>query len=51
MAAGKHIGKVVIKLRDEEEDLITKPSIMSLKVKPRVFCQNNESYVILGELC
>jgi len=31
MAAGKHIGKVLIKIRDEEEDRIIKPQLINVK--------------------
>ncbi|XP_065216159.1 fatty acid synthase-like isoform X2 [Planococcus citri] len=50
MASGKHIGKVVIKIRDEESDLKAKPTLIRLNAKPRVLCQENKSYVVLGGL-
>ncbi|XP_023289558.1 fatty acid synthase [Orussus abietinus] len=45
MAAGKHIGKVLIRVRDEQESLNAK--ILAL---PRFFCKDDHSYVILGGL-
>lgn len=48
MAAGKHIGKVIIKIRDEEEDAQIKPVALVMKAKPRVLCKQNKSYVIVG---
>ncbi|OXU25389.1 hypothetical protein TSAR_001850 [Trichomalopsis sarcophagae] len=45
MAAGKHIGKVLIKIRDEKESIDKlSPAI------PRFHCPPNRSYVILGGL-
>ncbi|XP_001605700.1 fatty acid synthase [Nasonia vitripennis] len=45
MAAGKHIGKVLIKIRDEKETIDKlSPAI------PRFYCPPNRSYVILGGL-
>lgn len=49
MGAGKHIGKVVIKIRDEEEDIHAKPVPISSPARPRVLCQNINSYVIIGK--
>ncbi|XP_065221985.1 fatty acid synthase-like isoform X2 [Planococcus citri] len=50
MAAGKHVGKVLIKIREEEKDLNAKPISMNLKVKPCVWYQENETCVIIGGL-
>lgn len=49
MGAGKHIGKVLIKIRDEENDLKIKPFPMRMKVKPQVLFQGNESCLIIGQ--
>lgn len=45
MAAGKHIGKVIIKVRDENE-----PVDSLTLATPRYHCFENRSYVILGGL-
>ena len=45
MAAGKHMGKVIIKIRDDKESL-TAPTL----ALPRYHCQQNRSYIILGGL-
>ncbi|XP_065218307.1 fatty acid synthase-like [Planococcus citri] len=49
MASGKHIGKLIIKIRDEEENIKSIPRPMQMKVKPRVTCRENKSYIILGK--
>ncbi|XP_032664083.1 fatty acid synthase-like [Odontomachus brunneus] len=45
MAAGKHIGKVLIKIRDENE-----PLDLPILAYPRFFCEPHKSYIILGGL-
>lgn len=50
MAAGKHIGKVVIKIRDEETDKHAKPVPICLNARPQVLCKESSSYVIVGQL-
>ena len=45
MAAGKHIGKVLIKIREKTED----PSKLVMAI-PRFYCLEDRSYVILGGL-
>lgn len=45
MAAGKHIGKVIIKVRDEKESLNNLPLAL-----PRYHCLQDRSYIILGGL-
>ncbi|XP_065216376.1 fatty acid synthase-like [Planococcus citri] len=50
MASGKHVGKIVIKIRDEESNSKAKPTLIRLKAKPRVLCQENKSYVVVGGL-
>lgn len=46
LASGKHIGKVLIQVRENETDPMTLP----LAVKQRVFCDETLSYVIVGGL-
>jgi len=48
MAAGKHIGKVLIKVREEEEDRIAKPKSINVKAYPRVTFDKNSSCIICG---
>ncbi len=46
MAAGKHIGKVLLKIREDENNEESLP----LNVINRVYCDPNQSYVIVGGL-
>uniref|UniRef100_A0A1L8DZ80 Fatty acid synthase n=1 Tax=Nyssomyia neivai TaxID=330878 RepID=A0A1L8DZ80_9DIPT len=50
MASGKHIGKVVIKVRDEEKQkqLIPPPKLIS--AIPRTYMHKEKTYVIVGGL-
>ncbi|XP_065219793.1 fatty acid synthase isoform X2 [Planococcus citri] len=50
MAAGKHIGKVLLKIRDEEPDLRAKPQILRFDAVPRYLCSESESYILCGGL-
>ncbi|XP_065209087.1 fatty acid synthase-like [Planococcus citri] len=50
MAAGKHMGKVLIKIRNEENDLKARPTLKYMKAKPRVLCSESSSYIIVGGL-
>ncbi|XP_065209085.1 fatty acid synthase-like [Planococcus citri] len=50
MAAGKHMGKVLIKIRNEENNLKARPTLKYMKVKPRVLCTESSSYIIVGGL-
>ncbi|XP_067206014.1 fatty acid synthase-like [Linepithema humile] len=45
MAAGKHIGKIIIKMHKENESMSA--PILAL---PRYYCLSNKSYIILGGL-
>ncbi|XP_035722352.1 fatty acid synthase-like [Vespa mandarinia] len=45
MAAGKHIGKVLIKIREENESLNT-----PILAEPTYICFPNKSYIVLGGL-
>lgn len=45
MAAGKHIGKVILKVREENE-----PTNTLTLALPRFNCLNDHSYIILGGL-
>ncbi len=46
MANGKHIGKVLLKIRQHESDVVSLP----LATSNRVYCDPNQSYVIVGGL-
>ncbi|CRL02266.1 CLUMA_CG015087, isoform A [Clunio marinus] len=46
LATGKHIGKVVIKIRENDESQLSLP----IPAVPRVYCQKNLSYIIVGGL-
>jgi NADPH:quinone reductase and related Zn-dependent oxidoreductases len=50
MAAGKHIGKVIIKIRDEEPTKICTPKVKQLLAVPRYYADSNKSYIICGGL-
>lgn len=55
MASGKHIGKVILCIRDEElsqngKTLLVKPKPKLVEAIPRFFCDPNKSYVIIGGL-
>ncbi|XP_067208438.1 fatty acid synthase-like [Linepithema humile] len=45
MAAGKHIGKIIIKIHEKDESMSA--PILAL---PRYYCLSNKSYIILGGL-
>ncbi|KAG5674223.1 hypothetical protein PVAND_004203 [Polypedilum vanderplanki] len=46
MSTGNHIGKVLIKIRENENDLST----LSINVSPRFYCNCKHSYIIVGGL-
>ncbi|XP_011878072.1 PREDICTED: fatty acid synthase [Vollenhovia emeryi] len=46
MAAGKHIGKILVKVCDEKKVLEKKPIL----AEPRYYCDSNKTYLILGGL-
>lgn len=46
MASGKHIGKVLLKMR---ENFDAKESL-PMKMLPRIYCNAEESFVLLGGL-
>lgn len=50
MASGKHIGKVVVKIRDEETTKTMKPSPKLINAIPRTYMHNEKSYIIVGGL-
>lgn len=50
MAAGKHIGKVLVRIRDEEEERFVKPLAINMKSYPRVTFDKNSSCIICGNI-
>lgn len=46
LGSGKHTGKVVIKLRENETDVQTLP----ITYFPKVYCDPNQVYIIIGGL-
>ncbi|XP_049879210.1 fatty acid synthase-like [Pectinophora gossypiella] len=51
MAAGKHIGKVIVKIRDEERsNRPVKPTAMPVEAMPRYMCHEDHVYVVVGGL-
>lgn len=46
MSTGKHIGKVMIQVRETEQSLASVP----IKVHPKVYCNPNMVYIIAGGL-
>lgn len=50
MASGKHIGKVVLKLRDEELKQIVKSERNLVPAIPRSYFNSEKSYVLVGGL-
>ncbi|XP_017047341.1 fatty acid synthase [Drosophila ficusphila] len=50
MASGKHIGKVVIKVRLEEEQQATLPRLRQIQAIPRSYMHPEKSYILVGGL-
>ncbi|CAL1290486.1 unnamed protein product [Larinioides sclopetarius] len=50
MASGKHIGKVVLKIKDEEPQKKIVPTPVRLNALSRTACNPEKSYVIIGGL-
>jgi len=50
MAQGKHIGKVVIKVRDEEAGKVISPAPVKIDAMQRASCDPVKSYIITGGL-
>lgn len=48
MGSGKHIGKVLLRTRQEEADIHSSPKPLLLPAVPKFFCSHNKSYVICG---
>ena len=50
MATGKHIGKVLLKIREEETKKSTTPVIKTVAAIPRTYMNPDKSYVLVGGL-
>ncbi|XP_014471165.1 PREDICTED: fatty acid synthase-like [Dinoponera quadriceps] len=50
MATGKHIGKVLLKIRDEEPKRLVQPSPKVVLAVPRTYMDPKKSYVLVGGL-
>lgn len=50
MASGKHIGKVVLKIRDEEPQKLLIPKVKLVSAIPRTYMNPEKSYILVGEL-
>lgn len=50
MASGKHIGKVVIKVRDEEKQKTVMPSTKLVNAISRTYMHKEKSYILVGGL-
>lgn len=48
MAAGKHMGKVLIQVRPEEDSKVVIPAPWLMQVHPRYFCHPSYTYIIAG---
>lgn len=46
MASGRHIGKVLLKVRENPTDIESLP----IGVLPRTYCDSNDSYILVGGL-
>ncbi|XP_050423114.1 fatty acid synthase-like isoform X2 [Adelges cooleyi] len=50
IGSGKHIGKVVLKIRDEEQASVVKPPAKSVTAIPRSYMNPDKTYVLVGGL-
>ncbi|XP_003423914.1 fatty acid synthase [Nasonia vitripennis] len=50
MATGKHIGKVLLKIRNEEPEKVTQPNLKSVASIPRTYMNPDKAYVLVGGL-
>lgn len=48
MATGKHIGKVVLKIRQEESAKVFQPTFKTVSAIPRPYMHSEKSYVLSG---
>ncbi|XP_023311358.1 fatty acid synthase [Anoplophora glabripennis] len=50
MTTGKHMGKVLIKIREPEQQLVTPPSVQKFFGLPKFLAEPDKTYVIIGGL-
>lgn len=50
MASGKHIGKVIVRIREEESDRFAKPHNLPVMAVPRYNCHEEHVYIVVGGL-
>nr|QNU13192.1 fatty acid synthase 1 [Locusta migratoria] len=50
MAAAKHIGKVLVVVREEEPQKVIRPSIPEMEAESRFYCKSELTYIIIGGL-
>ncbi|XP_050089071.1 fatty acid synthase [Anopheles aquasalis] len=50
MASGKHIGKVVIRVREEEKQKVLKPAPKLINAIPRTYMHAEKAYILIGGL-
>ncbi|KAJ8943746.1 hypothetical protein NQ318_011957 [Aromia moschata] len=50
MASGKHIGKVLLKIRDEESRKTQRPTPKTVTAIPRTYMYPDKSYILVGGL-
>ncbi|CAL1277493.1 unnamed protein product [Larinioides sclopetarius] len=50
MAKGVHVGKVLLKIRDEEQSKIVVPKCLKLPAAPETLFYHNKVYIIIGGL-
>ena len=50
MASGKHVGKVILKIRDEESQKVVAPTKLIVKALPRTALHPLKSYIVTGGL-
>jgi hypothetical protein len=48
MAAGKHIGKVLVQIRPQEKSKVIVPVPRLMHVHPQYFCNPSYTYIIAG---
>jgi hypothetical protein len=48
MAAGKHIGKVLVQIRPEKDSKVVVPAPWLMQVHSRYFCNPSYTYIIAG---
>jgi hypothetical protein len=50
IGSGKHIGKVLLKIRDEEPEKVVKPTTKLVSAIPRTYMNPDKSYILVGKL-